>query len=147
MQKYLIDILQDLAFVEQNPIYHPEGDALFHSLQVFQLSLKYSSEPDIWAAALFHDVGKAIDGPTHAQIGADMLNGVLNTHIQWLICHHLDLLIHPKKTQRKLRNTHELKQLTLLRDIDLRGRDPYAEVCTPRYAVEYLLPFMPQIRA
>ena len=30
--------LEPLESVKQNPRYHPEGDALFHSLQVFQLA-------------------------------------------------------------------------------------------------------------
>jgi hypothetical protein len=41
----LLDLLLDLEFVEQNPIYHPEDNALYHSLQMFQLSLKLSNEP------------------------------------------------------------------------------------------------------
>ena len=42
--------------------YHPEGDVLYHSLQVFELArdeLPYDEE--FLLAALLHDVGKAID--------------------------------------------------------------------------------------
>ncbi|TDF34916.1 HD domain-containing protein [Alteromonadaceae bacterium M269] len=146
MRNYLLDLLLDLEHIEQNPIYHPEGDALFHSLQVFQLSLRFSNESDVWAASLFHDVGKAIDGPKHAQIGAEILSGILNENICWLIRHHLDLLMHPQKTNRLFKNTQKLSQLKLLRDFDLKGRDPYCEVCQPEFAVDHLLQHMPRIK-
>lgn len=138
MQKHLLDILLDLEHVEQNPTYHPEGNALYHSLQVFELSLKLSRDPIIWTAALFHDVGKAIDGPSHAEIGADMLSGIFNENVCWLVKHHLDLLTHPAQTTRKLQNTSRLSQLRLLRQLDLAGRDPYCEVCSPEFAVHVI---------
>lgn len=138
LRQYLIDLLFDLEGLEQNPIYHPEGDALFHSLQVFQHSLLLSDEPDIWAAALLHDIGKAIDGPTHAEIGAELLTGIFNNNVCWLIRHHLDLLTHPSKTKRQYKNTKHLSQLIILRDADLKGRDPFADVCTPEFALDYL---------
>ncbi|MBO9489786.1 HD domain-containing protein [Endozoicomonas sp. G2_1] len=147
MRKYLLNTLLDLEFVEQNPTYHPEGNALFHSLQVFQLSLKFSNDPEIWAAALFHDIGKAIDGPTHAEIGAELLSGIFNENICWLIRHHLDLLTHPAKTKRALRNSSRLKQLIVLRHLDLNGRDPYGVVCTPEFAVDYILQHFSSIKA
>lgn len=147
MRKYLLNTLLDLEFVEQNPIYHPEGNALFHSLQVFQLSLKLSNQPEIWAAALFHDIGKAIDGPTHAEIGEELLTGIFNENICWLVRHHLDLLIHPAKTKRMLKNSSRLKQLALLRHLDLHGRDPYCNVCTPEFAVDYILQHFSSIQA
>jgi len=147
LQKYLLSTLLDLEHVEQNPKYHPEGNALFHSLQVFQLSLKLSSDPEIWAASLFHDIGKAIDGPTHAEIGAELLVGIFNENVRWLVRHHLDLLILPSKTKRALKNSHRLKQLTLLRHLDLKGRDPYSDVCSPEFAVDYVIQHLSLIQA
>ena len=147
MRKYLLSTLLDLEYVEQNPLYHPEGDALFHSLQVFQLSLKLSNDPEIWTAALFHDIGKAINGPQHAEIGAELLANIFNENICWLIRHHLDLLTHPAKTKRMLGNSQQLKQLSLLRHIDIQGRDPYREVCSPEYAIEYILQHYSSIKA
>lgn len=147
MRKYLLNTLLDLEHVEQNPLYHPEGNALFHSLQAFQLSLKLSKVPEIWTAALFHDIGKAINGPQHAEIGAELLTNIFNENICWLIRHHLDLLTHPAKTRRTLSNSQRLIQLSLLRHIDIKGRDPYQEVCSPEYAIEYILQHYSSIKA
>src|SRR3954471_1964849 len=55
-------LLAPLEGVKQNPRYHPEGDALYHSLQVFELArLERSYDEEFLLAALLHDVGKAID--------------------------------------------------------------------------------------
>ena len=59
-------LLLPLENVKENPEYHPEGDALYHSLQVFELArreLPYDEE--FLTAALLHDVGKAIDPHDH----------------------------------------------------------------------------------
>lgn len=148
MKDYLLDLLLDLDGIEQNPHYHPEGDALFHSLQVFQLAHQQSDSPIMWAAALFHDVGKANGTKDHDVIGAEMLQGVLNDQIVWLVEHHLDLLIAPAKTRRKLsKKPTLLKQLEQLRYWDLSGRDPTAEVISPQEAIASLDPFLAQIVA
>ena len=145
MREYLISLLDDLEFIEQHPKYHPEGDALFHSLQVFQLSLVKSKDPIIWAAALFHDVGKAINGPEHDCIGAQMLSGVLHPNIIWLIEHHLDLMKKNKKTIQKYKNEQKLIDLQLLRKLDVAGRDPFAQVMTVEKSVDFLMNYTDQI--
>lgn len=81
MKDYLLDLLFDLDSIEQDPYYHPEGDALFHSLQVFQLANQQSDCPVMWAAALFHDVGKANGSKKHDAVGAEMLRCVLNAEM------------------------------------------------------------------
>jgi len=138
---YLYALLENLEGVEQSPRYHPEGDALYHSLQVFQCALAESDNPILWAAALFHDVGKAIDYPNHANTGADALDGLLHPRICWLIRHHLDLLIHPKRTRSRLRGQESLQQLEILRKWDLQGRRTDAEVMEVHQALDNLLPY------
>ena len=57
-------LLLPLENVKQSLRYHPEGDALYHSLQVFDHArdeLAYDEE--FLTAALLHDIGKAIDPP------------------------------------------------------------------------------------
>ena len=59
--------LAPLEAIKQNPKYHPEGDALYHSLQVFHLAREARPyDEEFLLAALLHDVGKAIDVQNHA---------------------------------------------------------------------------------
>jgi HD superfamily phosphodiesterase len=128
MNDELFSLLAALNGVRQSPRYHPEGDALFHSLQVFELAMRATEDRVMWAAALFHDVGKAIDGPTHDEIGADLLEGLLPARAVWLVRHHLDLLKEPRATRRRFHGTTALRALEGLRHWDLSGRDPRARV-------------------
>src|SRR5262249_19877955 len=120
------------------PKYHPEGDALFHTLQVFEHARRATDDHVLWAAALFHDVGKAIDGPLHDEVGADLLEGLLPDRAVWLVRHHLDLLKDRKRTQRRWHGTPELRDLELLRRWDLAGRDPRARVISLEGAFDLL---------
>lgn len=134
----LFSLLVSLDGVEQSRRYHPEGDALYHSLQVFDLARRATQDRVLWAAALFHDVGKAIDGPLHDEVGADLLEGLLCPRVVWLVRHHLDLLKEPRRTRRSLRGTSQLKDLEKLRRFDLGGRDPRARVLSPEHAFDLL---------
>ncbi|MCS6901145.1 MAG: HD domain-containing protein [Myxococcales bacterium] len=97
MRDYLLHLLLDLHGVRQDPKYHPEGDALFHTLQVFGLALRESRDPVLLAAALLHDVGKAHASSNHDKMGADLLDGFLCPRVVWLVRHHLDLLRNPRR--------------------------------------------------
>lgn len=138
MYEELLGLLEALDGVAQNPRFHPEGDALYHSLQVYQHAARDRAEPDLLAAALFHDVGKAISGPDHDAIGSDLLIG-LSTRTRWCVAHHLDLLRAPRATRHLLANTPQLRDLQRLRRWDLAGRDPLARVCSPEQAVSHVL--------
>ncbi|QEG38472.1 HD domain-containing protein [Roseimaritima ulvae] len=84
-------LLLPLERVQQNPQYHPEGDALYHSLQVYQLarqSMPYDEE--FLLAALLHDVGKAIDRSDHVAAGLEALAGFITPRTHWLIEHHME---------------------------------------------------------
>src|SRR4051794_28044470 len=131
MHHELRDLLLALDGVAQSVRYNPEGDALFHSLQVFELARRESEDRVMWAAALLHDVGKAEDGPTHDLLGADLLEGLVCPRVVWLVRHHLDLLREPRVTRRRYRGSAELHDLELLRRWDLGGRRPDAKVLDP----------------
>lgn len=135
----LVESLLALEEIDQDPLYHPEGDVLYHVLQVFELAHKESHDPELWAAALFHDVGKAVSIPEHAAIGADQLSLDFSPRVTWLVRHHMDLLYHPKRTRKMWSNTPQLAALEQLRRWDLAGRSPYAHVMSPETAVEILL--------
>ncbi|MGR8935134.1 MAG: HD domain-containing protein [Gammaproteobacteria bacterium] len=145
LRNYLIDLLSDLEFIQESSPYHPEENVLIHSLQVFELAYHDSNDPELRAAALLHDVGKAVDLPHHAEIGANLLKNVLSPRIVWLVEHHLDLLSQPKKTRHLLRNQPQLLDLERLRRWDLQGRIPDKSVVRLAFAVDCLLQFYPQI--
>jgi hypothetical protein len=120
-------------------VFHPEGDALFHTLQVFESALADTRDPILLAAALFHDVGKALDGPSHEIEGAWLLEGLLHPDVVFLVEHHLDLLRDPRETRRRFANSYWLPLLERLRRYDLAGRDPRARVRSPEWALDTLL--------
>ncbi len=138
MRDDLLELLLPLDGVLQNRRYHPEGDALYHSLQAFELARKLTGERLFWAAALLHDVGKAPGEDDHAAVGADLLEGLVAPGVVWLVRHHLDLLYEPALTKRRRRGTAALRDLTLLRRCDVGGRSPTAKVMDVGDALELL---------
>lgn len=151
MYEEMLSWLDALDGVEQDPRYHPEGDALFHSLQVFEHALASRVDAEMLAAALLHDIGKATAGTDHAEVGADMLcglpglapehpmQGVTSARVHWLVAHHLHLLRWPKHTRAWLAGTPHLRDLEALRRFDLAGRDPRARVRSPEEAVSIVI--------
>src|SRR5262245_36677209 len=135
----LLDLLLALRGVRQNPRFHPEGDALFHSLQAFDVARRETTDRVLWAAALLHDVGKAVSSPDHDEVGADLLDGLVCPRVVWLVRHHLDLLVSPGATRRRLKGTRALADLTRLRRWDLGGRSPHATVLSPDDALQIVL--------
>ncbi|MDO4535987.1 MAG: HD domain-containing protein [Clostridium perfringens] len=59
----LIKALYDLKDIKQNPKFHPEGDALTHTLYAVDEAAKYRNlahnKREFMLAALLHDIGKA----------------------------------------------------------------------------------------
>ncbi len=121
-------LLLPLENVKQHPKYHPEGDVLYHSLQVFDLAydqLPYDEE--FLLAALLHDVGKGIDPQQHVQAGLEALEGFISERTAWLIEHHmeaqrvLDGTI-GARAHRRLRANENYDELLLLCRCDRAGR-------------------------
>ena len=84
-------LLEPLEGVKQSPKYHPEGDALYHSLQVFELARdERSYDEEFLLAALLHDVGKAIDPSDHVAAALQSLEGAITARTEWLIAHHME---------------------------------------------------------
>jgi putative nucleotidyltransferase with HDIG domain len=139
MYSDLLELLSALDGVQQSPRFHPEGDALFHSLQVYELARSATADRALWAAALLHDVGKAVNSADHARIGAELLDGTVSPRIVWLVRHHPDLLEAPARTKRRLRGTAALHDLQRVRAWDVGGRKPYAAGPHLEAALETLL--------
>ncbi len=141
LKYYLTALLRDLEFIEEFSHYHPEENVLVHSLQVFELAYKASKDPELWATALFHDVGKSIDYKDHANCGADLLQNLLSPRIVWLIRHHLDLLKHPRRTRKKRQHQAQLVDLEKLRCWDLAGRKPHQTLYKLDFAIDCLFQY------
>ena len=137
-------LLVPLEGVKQNPQHHPEGDALYHSLQVFDLAraeLPYDEEFQL--AALLHDVGKAIDPKDHVAAGLEALQGAITQRTAWLIEHHSDAgaITDGKlgaRARHRLEANENFEELMLLSACDRRGREKGVEVPELEAALESL---------
>ncbi|WP_165251316.1 tRNA adenylyltransferase [Paludisphaera soli] len=137
-------LLRPLESVKQNPKYHPEGDALYHSLQVFELARDDRAyDEEFLLAALLHDVGKAIDPSDHVGAGLQALEGTITPRTETLIALHMDALAYRQGTlgaraRLRLEQSEEFEDLMLLRELDTRGRQPGAIVCELDEALDFL---------
>ncbi|MEM9364800.1 MAG: HD domain-containing protein [Planctomycetota bacterium] len=122
-------LLIPLERVMQSPQHHPEGDALYHSLQVFtHAKERFPYDEDFLLAALLHDVGKALDPGDHVTAGLEALDGFISPRTTWLIEHHM--LAHKwhdrtlgHRARRRL-VAHELhEELLALGECDRAGRE------------------------
>jgi predicted nucleotidyltransferase len=137
-------LLLPLERVKGNPRYHPEGDALYHSLQVFDLAshaLPYDEE--FLLAALLHDVGKAIEPADHVQAGLEALQGFITPRTHWLIEHHMEAhALHDgtlgARARRRLAESEDYEELLLLGQCDRQGRRKGVETPNLDEALEYL---------
>jgi hypothetical protein len=136
--------LEPLEAVKQNPKIHPEGDALFHSLQVFHLAREIRPyDEEFLLAALLHDVGLAIDRDDHAASGALALRGAVTERTLWLIEHHTDLSPRRERAlsarlKRELGESEFAEDLRLLRELDNAGRVPGQPVDSLDEIIAYL---------
>jgi hypothetical protein len=127
-------LLMPLETVKQDPRWHPEGDALYHSLQVFkraQEALPYDEE--FQTAALLHDVGKAIDPREHVAAALAALNGHVTERTRWFIEHHMEAEQLREgelgaRARRRLEAHEDFDELMLLSECDLAGRECGVEV-------------------
>src|SRR5262249_52370709 len=124
--------------------YHPEGDALYHSLQVFDLARdERPYDEEFLLAALLHDVGKGIDSDDHVAAGLEALEGMITERTAWLIEHHMEA--HQavqgslgKRAHRRLRESEHYEDLMLLEKCDSEGRRSGVEAPELDEALDYL---------
>ncbi|MDG2469908.1 MAG: HD domain-containing protein [Pirellulaceae bacterium] len=121
-------LLLPLENFKQNPKYHPEGDALYHSLQVYDLACDQRPyDEEFLLAALLHDVGKGIDSTDHVNAGLEALEGFISERTAWLIENHMlahaihDHSIGARK-HRRLRENESYAELLILGECDRQGR-------------------------
>lgn len=137
-------LLPPLEKVKQDPRHHPEGDALYHSLQAFELARdEVPYDQELITAALLHDVGKAVDPLDHVAAGLEVLEGTLSEREEFLIAHHMEAQEYVNRTlgarpSTRLQTSEWFEDLMTLRDIDDRARQCGVEVCTVDEAIAFL---------
>ncbi|MCA9128319.1 MAG: HD domain-containing protein [Planctomycetales bacterium] len=137
-------LLLPLENVKQHPKFHPEGDVLYHSLQVFDLAceeLPYDEE--FLLAALLHDVGKGIDPQDHVTAGLEALDGFVSVRTAWLIEHHMiahKILDHSigARAHRRLKDNESYEELVLLSQCDRAGRVAGVQTSELEEAIDYI---------
>lgn len=137
-------LLQPLEGVKQRAEYHPEGDALYHSLQVFELAREHRPyDIEFLQAALLHDVGKGIEPHNHVEAALRSLDGLIGERTQFLIANHMlaqeyrEGALAPRKRD-KLKQHPDFDDLLLLAECDRGGRRPGARVGTVDEALAFL---------
>lgn len=137
-------LLLPLESVKQSPKWHPEGDALYHSLQVFDLArdaLPYDEE--FQTAALLHDVGKALDPHDHVAAALEALEGHITPRAAWLIEYHMAAhQLHDGtlgvRSRRRLAASEDFDDLMLLSRCDRQGRQRGVETPDLDEALDHL---------
>jgi hypothetical protein len=137
-------LLLPLENVKQSPKHHPEGDALYHSLQVFDLArdqLPYDEE--FLLAALLHDVGKAIDPRDHVPACLEALQGFITPRTSWFIEQHMQAHAVLEGTighraRRRLKESQDYEELMFLARCDRQGRQQGVETPQVEEALAYI---------
>lgn len=126
-------MLERLRNVKLDPVRHPEGDALYHSLQVYVLGLQESPyDEEFLLACLLHDVGLAIDRRNPVAAAVEALRGVVTERTCFLIEHRQAARDYLRigRISKSLRKGEHFDDLVLLAQCDLSGRVPGAVVPT-----------------
>ena len=137
-------LLLPLEEVKGSRTYHPEGDVLYHSLQVFELARdERPYDEEFLLAALLHDVGKGLDRHNHVEAALSALDGLLTERTKFFIEHHMNAHEYRAgklgaRLRRALEASPDFEDLLLLRQLDDQGRVPGAMVGTVDEALDYL---------
>ncbi len=137
-------LLAPLEKVKQGSRHHPEGDVLYHLLQVYELARNARPyDEEFLLAALLHDVGKGIDRYDHVASGLEALDGLITERTKFLIENHM--LAHDLKagtighrTKMRLEASEDFEDLMLLEECDSGGRVAGARVGTLDDALAYI---------
>jgi predicted nucleotidyltransferase len=137
-------LLLPLENVKGSRLYHPEGDVLYHSLQVFELAREQRPyDEEFLLAALLHDVGKGLDPANHVSAALEALAGLITERTQFFIENHMHAQEYREgklgaRMRRGLHASPDFEELMLLRDLDEAGRVSGAPVVTVDEALDYL---------
>ena len=128
--KELFALIEALDGVEQREKYHPEGDALQHTLQVFYLAIQETSDIDLIWACLLHDVGKAIEGKMHEFHSVRMIENLVTYKTLQIVKEHMRIkkylegkMKRPYKCEEMVNHPY-FKELIMISRYDNLGRNP-----------------------
>jgi hypothetical protein len=137
-------LLLPLEKVQGPAAHHPEGDVLYHSLQVFEQARdRRPYDVELLQAALLHDVGKGLDRANHVEAALQALEGLISPRTAFLIANHMHAHAYRQGTlgarlRRQLEASPDFEDLLLLQECDEAGRVPGATVGTVDEAIDYL---------
>ncbi len=137
-------LLEPLDRVRLNRDTHPEGDLLYHSLQVFELARDARPwDEEFVTAALLHDVGKGIDPYDAETATLKALDGIVWERTMWFVenlptQHRLYDGTIGVRARRRLSQHEDGEDLKVLAKCDSDGRVPGRRVCELDEAIEYL---------
>lgn len=134
-------LLARLERVQLDPQRHPEGDALYHSLQVYELGLaERPYDEEFLLACLLHDVGLAINRRLPVTAAIEALGDLITDRTRFLIEHRAEAVEYLKtgRLPRSLRRSEHFEDLVLLARCDLAGRVRGANVGTAEEALDYI---------
>ena len=129
----IAEIVRVLENVKQDPVKHPEGDVLEHTLQVFDRV--YEERPfdeELLTAALVHDVGRAIDRVNPVSSGVSVLADLITPRTRWFVESLADAAAHGNHTlgaraRQRLESHPDFLDALLLAECDrkacIRGYD------------------------
>jgi len=142
-QQYF-DLLQPLDRVRLPADTHPEGDLLYHSLQVFELAkVARPWDQDFLIAALLHDVGRGIDPFDSVAATLMAVQEIVSERSLWLIDnlatqHRASEGTIGARAKRRIDQHPDADVLRLLAECDSEGRVPGRPVCSLQEAIDYL---------
>lgn len=137
-------LLEPLERIKLDPRRFPEGDLLYHSLQVFELvRAERHYDEELLSAALLHEVGQAID--TQDPLGAALANldGAITERVAWLLVNQPHAQAHREgslgaRGRRRLEEADDFEDVLLLADCDRRAHVRGAVVPDLDEALAYL---------
>jgi hypothetical protein len=134
-------MLNNLESIRLDPAKHPEGDLLYHTLQVYELGLaERPYDEEFLLACLLHDIGVALDR-RHPLEAAWQAIGQLVTPRTWFFIENRAEAVEYLATGRirgTLKRSEDFEELVLLAKCDVKGRVRGAKVSTVEEALEYV---------
>lgn len=143
--KIIFKLLFYCIGVKQVEEYHPEGDVMNHTYQVFKWAIRESMDVDLILAALLHDVGKAVDNKNHVRESVKLIEGFSSAKTVWLVKNHMRFWTYISGEMQGLKKCIDLSrhpwfsELVQLARWDKKGRNPNSKTYFPNEEITRIL--------